>query len=56
MEKVYPSWRYHKTNEPELVNSAAEEKKLGKGWADTPAAFENNEEIKNEKQDLEDDK
>lgn len=45
----YPMWKYHKTNEPKLVHSEAEEKALGPGWADTPAAFEL--EIEEPKQD-----
>jgi hypothetical protein len=37
---VYPSWRYHKSQEPRLVQNAEEDAKLGKEWADSPAAFE----------------
>lgn len=35
----YPSWRFHATDEPRVIHSADEEKALGKGWADSPAAF-----------------
>lgn len=38
MDKVYPSWRYHKSNEAVIINSEAEEKELGKGWTDSPVA------------------
>lgn len=34
---MYPSWRYHRTERPRLIRSAAEEEV---GWADTPAAFD----------------
>lgn len=40
MEKVYPSWRYHKTKEAKIIRSDAEDKALGKDWADTPAKFQ----------------
>jgi hypothetical protein len=36
----YPSYRYHATEAPVVVNDEAEDKALGKGWADSPAAFE----------------
>jgi hypothetical protein len=36
---TYPSWRYHKCEQPKLVKSAAEEQALGAGWEDSPAAF-----------------
>lgn len=35
----YPSYRYHATEEPRIVQDADEEKALGAGWADSPAAF-----------------
>lgn len=42
---VYPSWRYHEVKEPVIVKCAEEEKALGPGWKDSPAAFEKKEEI-----------
>lgn len=50
-KKIYPSWRYHKTESAKIVNSEAEEMNLGKGWADSPAAFEEKSEIKSEKKE-----
>jgi hypothetical protein len=35
----FPSWRYHRTEAPRLINDALEESTLGDEWADTPAAF-----------------
>lgn len=35
----YPSCRYHKTLPARIVKDFAEDKKLGKEWATTPAAF-----------------
>jgi hypothetical protein len=32
----FPKWQYHALEIPVIVNSAAEEKALGNGWADTP--------------------
>jgi hypothetical protein len=32
----YPKWKYHETEEPRTVNSAAEESALGPGWFDRP--------------------
>lgn len=34
--KEYPRWKYHADFEAYLVNSEAEEKKLGPGWTDAP--------------------
>ncbi len=34
---MYPSWRYHRTEEPKLIHSASEE---AEGWEDSPAKFE----------------
>jgi hypothetical protein len=39
----YPSWRYHRTLEPKLIQSADEEME---GWEDTPAKFEHPESYK----------
>jgi hypothetical protein len=36
---AFPCWRYHRTLPARIVYSAEEEKALGEGWADTPAAF-----------------
>jgi hypothetical protein len=38
--KRYPKWMYHWNREPVVVNSLGEEKTLGLGWTDTPAAFD----------------
>ncbi|OFV96349.1 MAG: hypothetical protein A3H28_15110 [Acidobacteria bacterium RIFCSPLOWO2_02_FULL_61_28] len=35
----FPKVKYHATKEPVTVANAEEERKLGEGWADTPAAF-----------------
>ena len=40
--KVYPSWRYHATEQPRIVDSPQHELEVADpqdGWADTPAAF-----------------
>lgn len=39
-KKVYPSWRYHKTEAAKIIETAEEDAALGKNWADSPAAFE----------------
>lgn len=36
----YPKWLYYKSESAVIVQDEAEESKLGIGWADTPAAFE----------------
>ena len=36
----FPKWKYHKDKDAVVVNSAEEEKALGPGWADSPAAFQ----------------
>ena len=40
MAGSFPSWRYHATEQPRIVNDEAEDKALGKGWADSPAKFD----------------
>lgn len=35
----YPKFKYHKTLDAIVVNSADEEASLSEGWADSPAAF-----------------
>lgn len=36
----YPKWKYHKTEEPKLVESEEQEKELGGDWKESPADFE----------------
>ena len=36
----YPKWKYHWNREATVVKSLEEEKALGVGWADSPAAFD----------------
>lgn len=43
-EMVYPKWIYRKDGEAKVVNSKEEHKAAGKGWAETPTAFEKVEE------------
>ncbi len=38
--KVYPSWRYHKTELAKIIHSHEEHEALGDDWAQSPAAFE----------------
>lgn len=33
----FPTWKYHRSNKPKLVNNAEEEEDLGPGWYDSPA-------------------
>lgn len=40
MKTHYPKWRYHRTLQARIVESEEEDKALGKGWEDTPAAFD----------------
>ena len=35
----YPKFKYHATKPPVVVANRQAERALGKGWADTPAAF-----------------
>ncbi len=37
---VYPSWRYHKTEEPKIIKSEKEEHK---DWKHSPADFKEDE-------------
>lgn len=46
MSKIYPTWRYHKTEAAKIIETAEEDAALGKGWADTPAAFEDKSQVK----------
>lgn len=36
----YPAWRHNKAGESKIVYSKADDRKLGKSWADSPAAFD----------------
>jgi hypothetical protein len=38
-QKYFPSWRYHATEAPRIVNDPIEDEALGEGWEHTPAAF-----------------
>lgn len=40
----FPSWRFHRTEPARIVNDPIEEEALGDGWADTPAAFADDDE------------
>ena len=44
--KHFPSWRYHREQEAKLVYNEEQDLALGKGWAHSPAEFE---EIKDDK-------
>lgn len=48
----YPSWRYHASEPPRIVNSEAEDNALGVEWADSPAAFDVSEADKADAADL----
>lgn len=37
--KVFPSWRYHRTHAPRLIQNEHEDAALGDEWTDTPAVF-----------------
>lgn len=39
----YPAFRYHRTKEPVVIHSPEAEEALGEGWANTPAAFQDEE-------------
>lgn len=36
----YPKWKYHSKKEAVIVADAEAEATLGRGWADSPAAFD----------------
>lgn len=36
----YPKYLYHKTEAPKIVQTKEEHEALGKGWEETPAAFD----------------
>lgn len=40
MSKIYPTWRYHKNEEPKIIKSEQEEHP---DWKDSPAHFEKDE-------------
>lgn len=42
----YPKFLYHKEKGKILIKSVEEEKELGQGWKDTPAAFLKQDEAK----------
>lgn len=51
MSKIeYPKYLYHESKEPVVVNSKDEHEELGKGWEETPAAFNKKSDAKSEKQ------
>ena len=39
-KRIYPTWRYHRTQPAVIVRSPLEEAALGEGWADRPGASE----------------
>jgi len=47
----YPAWRHNKDGESKIVYSKGEDKKLGKGWADSPAAFDAGQPVEDEGSD-----
>jgi len=38
-KRIYPRWKYHRTEPAVIVKSQQEEAELGEGWAESPAAF-----------------
>lgn len=40
MKKVFPSWRYHKTESAKIIHSQEEHDELGDDWAMSPAHLE----------------
>lgn len=49
MDGCFPKWVYHKTLEPKVVHTQEELESLGKGWEETPAAFDQESDEKAEK-------
>lgn len=45
----YPKWIYHETLDAKIVNSKEEHEACGKGWEETPAAFDKKQNEKTEK-------
>lgn len=39
-KRIYPSFRYHKTETPKVVHSEDEHQELGPQWKESPAHFE----------------
>ena len=37
--ELYPSWRYHATEEASIVHNEEQDTALGAGWRDSPAHF-----------------
>lgn len=63
-QKVYPSTRYHKKTidvsadipyDAVIVKDEEEDRKLGPGWYDTPAAFAEEDDAKAKKKNHDDD-
>lgn len=48
MSKVYPSWRYHKSEAAKIIETPEQDAALGKAWAESPAEFEEKSEKKSE--------
>lgn len=47
----YPKWIFHKTEAPKVVNTKEEHDQAGKGWEETPAAFDKKPDAKVKKQE-----
>lgn len=45
----YPKWLYHASEAPKIVSTKDEHEALGKGWEETPAAFDKKQDEKTEK-------
>lgn len=46
---VYPKWIYHRTEAPKIVETKEEHEQAGKGWEETPAAFDKESDETSEK-------